>query len=493
MSDLLDRVRGLVRAASEAFADTEASARLSEIELVIDEPLRVAIAGRVKAGKSTLLNALLGDELAPTDAGECTRIVTWYREGVTYRVMAELTDNTSRQLRFTRDDGPIDVELGQLDGEQIAHLEVEWPTKALHHMTVIDTPGIGSLSETVSDRTLRFLTPDDQRATPADAVLYLMRHVHHDDITFLEAFHDDDMAQATPINAIGVLSRADEVGVARLDAMDLADRIAGRYRRDRAVRRLCQTVVPVAGLLAQAGAGLRESEYRAFALIAEMPEHERDDLLMSVDRFRVDDPAAPLTPEERAYLLERYGLFGVRLAVELLAEGEVTTATELSTALIDESGMDVLRHVLTSQFSARRETLKARSALLALEEVLAGHPGEAADAIGTQIERVRAGAHEFAETHLLNALRTQTVDLPEEQASVVERLLGIEGQSPAERLGRPATASDEELSVTARTFLHRYQRLAENPLATREQVEAARILVRTCEGLLVTIDGPSRP
>ena len=42
-----------------------------------DEPLRVAIAGKVKAGKSTLLNALVGDELAPTDAGECTKPVSY--------------------------------------------------------------------------------------------------------------------------------------------------------------------------------------------------------------------------------------------------------------------------------------------------------------------------------------------------------------------------------------------------------------------------------
>ena len=47
----------------------------------LDEPLRVAIAGKMKSGKSTLLNVLVGEEIAPTDAGECTRILTWYQYG----------------------------------------------------------------------------------------------------------------------------------------------------------------------------------------------------------------------------------------------------------------------------------------------------------------------------------------------------------------------------------------------------------------------------
>jgi predicted GTPase len=62
--------------------------RIAELRERLAGPLRVAIAGKVKAGKSTLLNALVGEKVAPTDAGECTRIVTWYRDSHNYRVTA---------------------------------------------------------------------------------------------------------------------------------------------------------------------------------------------------------------------------------------------------------------------------------------------------------------------------------------------------------------------------------------------------------------------
>ena len=74
ITDLLDR--------AIAIAGTDESRRrLTEARAPLHGPLRLAIAGKVKAGKSTLLNAMLGEELAPTDAGECTKIVTWYEQG----------------------------------------------------------------------------------------------------------------------------------------------------------------------------------------------------------------------------------------------------------------------------------------------------------------------------------------------------------------------------------------------------------------------------
>src|SRR4051812_34280101 len=78
---LTSAVGDLLRAAAAQATTPAAHADLTELSARLTGPLRVAIAGKIKAGKSTLLNALVGEELAPTDAGECTRIVTWYHRG----------------------------------------------------------------------------------------------------------------------------------------------------------------------------------------------------------------------------------------------------------------------------------------------------------------------------------------------------------------------------------------------------------------------------
>jgi hypothetical protein len=482
---LIDRVRGVLVQAETACAGTPAELKLRDVRERLDEPLRLALAGKVKAGKSTLLNALVGEELAPTDAGECTRIVTWYREGPGYKVTAVPKQGPPVQLPFQRDGGAIDVDLQGHDAGDLTQLVVDWPSSSLRQLTLIDTPGIASLSADVSARAEAFLTPEDDRATPADAVLYLMKHLHAADMGFLEAFHDEEMAQATPVNAIAVLSRADEVAVGRIDAMESAAKISERYRTDPKVRRVAQTVVPVAGLLAQSGSTLREVEHDALSTVAKMDPADLELLCLSADRFVNAD--ATLTSLEREALLDRFGLFGIRLSAELIRTNQAPTASKLSEQLVERSGLHELRRVLLSQFAARRDVLKSRSALLAVEAAVRSTPGLQSTDVLSEVERVTAGAHEFAELRLLNALRTGMVPAKPEEAAAMEQLLGAEGTTAPERLSLPLDADTGAQRQAAVDALSKWQRRAESPMASQEIKDAARVLVRTTEGLLTTL------
>jgi hypothetical protein len=484
----VEQVESLCSIALELTRGTSREAEVAAIRTRLAQPLRLAIAGQVKAGKSTLLNALVADRLAPTDAGECTRIATWYREGISYEVRAIDREGEVRQLTYRRDAGVLEIDLDGVRPEQIERLDVAWPSSALHEVTLIDTPGLGSLDDSASVRTRDFLAlEDEERPGGADAVLYLLRHLHRRDVEFLDTFLDRSLANASPVNAIAVVARADEIGAGRLDALDSAARIAGRYRADARLRALCLTVVPVATLVAETGFTLHEREGAVLKQIAARPPEETDDLLLSVDRF-VRSELEGVSAEERRRLIERLGLFGVRFGIEQFRAGTVTTPSDLARALVAVSGLRELQALLNQHFLPRARSLKARSALLALRALARELETEAPDAtarLEAGIEEIEAGAHEFAELRLVHLVLSGAVQFPSDEVEEVQRVTGP--GSAAQRLGCRPGADAEMLQAAALRAVEKWRDRAADPLADRELAEASEILVRSYEGLYAAV------
>jgi hypothetical protein len=190
---------------------------------------------------------------------------------------------------------------------------------------------------------------------------------------------------------------------------------------------------------------------------------------------------------EREHLMDRLGLFGIRLSVSLIRQGVASNATTLSTELVRRSGLLELREVLLSQFAQRRDVLKARSALLALEVVLHERSVPGSDVLATELERITSGAHEFAEIRLLNALRAGGVKVKPAEAEEMERLLGAQGGGLNTRLDLAPGSDSSEVRRALQSAIGRWQRRAESPMSSREVADAARVLIRTCEGLLVNV------
>ena len=280
-------------------------------------------------------------------------------------------------MRFRRTEDSLEVDLGDHAAEDLRYIDVEWPSERLRDIVLIDTPGLASISEDVSRRTERFLASDEEGPGDADAVIYLMRHLHPMDLSFLEAFRETVATQGAAVNSIAVLSRADEIGAARTNALQAAERVAARYRQDRRIDSLCQVVIPVAGLIAQAAASLREGETNALRTLAALPREQVDRaaaLGRALHRARLAGKPRSGDAELACSIGSGCSACGWRWSCS--SPNASDSAGEVARELERRSGILELRQVLTGQFASRAAVLKARSTLATV--VGAGRPSTAA-------------------------------------------------------------------------------------------------------------------
>lgn len=493
----IDTAPALLDEATSLLGDDEAAlVRLDLARERLAEPLRVALAGKVKAGKSTLLNAFLGEQVAPTDTGECTRVVTWYRHGSIPKVTVVPRSGRARPQPVRRVRGRLALTTADLAPEEVDRIDVRWPSPALQQLVLVDTPGLASLSEELSRQSAAALTPEDT-APVVDAVVYLMRHLHASDADFLEAFRDQQAMANQPAMTLAVLSRADEVGAGRIDALLSAGRVADRYRSDPAVRALCLDVVPVAGLLAESSRTLRQVEFEALRELSTLDRARRESMLLSADRFvstPLDDlPAAG--PAIRRTLIERFGVFGVRLAMILIRDG-YATGSALADELVRRSGLGEVSRILTTQFAARADALKGRSALLTLRHELTRRQSGGDPAVADLLARVEVclrSHHDVEELTLITTLHTAPpADLTAAQAEEAEIILGGAGTSAAERLRHSADTARSTLLDDAVEGVQRWRLVQSDPASGEATRNLCRVVIRSLEGVLAELDGELR-
>ncbi len=446
----------------------------------LNQPIRIALAGTLKAGKSTLVNALVGENIAPTDATEATRIVTWFRHGPTPKVTANHVGGRRSNVPIARDGG-LSFDFGALDPNDVVDLDVEWPAAELIDATIIDTPGTSSLSRDVSQRTLRLLVPEDG-VPRVDAVVFLLRTLNAADIALLTQIGELVGGATGALGVIGVASRADEIGAGRLDAMMSAKDVAERFTGELDRTGICQAVVPVSGLLALTARTLRQSEFAALEKLAGVDPAELNKAMLSVDRFVREDAALPVDARTRAQLLDRFGMFGIRISIAVLLSG-VRDSVTLADELLERSGLVALRDVIDQQFAQRSELLKAHTALVSLRRFVQAHPIGATPRIIADIDPLLADTHAFEELRLLSQLRSRPTTLTNDEMASLRRIIGGGGTDPASRLGlTPDAPYDGPRAAFAAA--QRWRRRAEHPLNDPFTTRACRAAVRSAEALV---------
>jgi replication fork clamp-binding protein CrfC len=489
-----DRVRAILGGTIQAYRDDPAYRQRPDVHNELDwigrrlnQPIRIALAGTLKAGKSTLVNALVGEDIAPTDATEATRIVTWFRNGPTPKVTANHRGGRRSNVPIARDptDRGLTFDFASVDPEDVVDLDVEWPATELIDTTIIDTPGTSSLNRDVSERTLRLLVPDDG-VPRVDAVVFLLRTLNAADIALLKQIGTLVGGSAGALGVIGVASRADEIGAGRIDAMLSAKDVATRFTVEMDKTGICQAVVPVSGLLALTARTLRQSEFVALEKLAGVDVAELTKAMLSVDRFVREDssegPALPVDAATRAALLDRFGMFGIRISIAVLRAG-ISDSVALADELLERSGLIALRDVIDQQFAQRSDLLKAHTALLSLRRLIEVNPIYATPYIIADIEPLLADTHAFEELRLLSQLRSRVTTLNDDEMASLRRVIGGSGTDAASRLGlQPDAPHDGPRAAFAAA--QRWRRRADHPLNDPFTTRACRAAVRSAEALV---------
>jgi GTP-binding protein EngB required for normal cell division len=136
----------------------------------------LAVLGQLKRGKSTLLNALLGQNVLPTAVLPLTAVPTWILFGQIPRARVEFNDATVPEEFASTDPAELCQFLTKFVTESgnphnqlaVAKVEVFHPAEILKNGVVfIDTPGIGSTFRHNTQTTLHFLPQ-------CDAALFLV-------------------------------------------------------------------------------------------------------------------------------------------------------------------------------------------------------------------------------------------------------------------------------------------------------------------------------
>lgn len=189
-----------------------------------EKPCVLAIAGQVKAGKSSFLNALLGMDLAAVGTTETTATINVFKYGKVKDpqkpVMVYWADGREPEAQTKEF---IDSLQGYSDevlekAEKIDHLEYIVEDKRLANITLVDTPGFASVVDEHEQRTADFFNPRREKlrnrqfeqsgalTESADAVIFISGPVAKANA---QKFFGERIPHISPFNAIGILAQID--------------------------------------------------------------------------------------------------------------------------------------------------------------------------------------------------------------------------------------------------------------------------------------------
>ena len=474
-------------------------------------PLRVALVGRVSAGKSTLVNALLGKYRAPTGIEELTFNVNWLRYGRDPHVLIHFLGGADPERRDIEELEKLTVRARHDPGLQeylsrVDYLEVLDPAPELRHFEIVDTPGLDAAFAQDATNTLRFLgrSPDDIRAASLDhasradaMILVFSAAVHAREAELLADFTGAGLGAAAPVTTVGALTKIESFWP-QADPLTEGRRVADSVMTSAGATRLLFDLRPVASLVAAGAATLTDEDYCNLAALATV---EPGLLARRAGRAEFfahrDYDDMPVPAPRRAALLRKMERYGVVLACQLLRDG-VDTIADLRAELLERSGLNSFRDLLLAHFGNRADVIKLDRVIQDVKKLRtatpAGMPPQDAvrmrDAVNA-ISELEYKEHVFAELAVLRDFYADRIHLAPDEVTDLLNVTGERGHQLADRLGLPPGTQGQVALEAARRRLSHWAGATEDPFNDQATRNAARVVRRSYDYLISDLQGES--
>ncbi len=348
----------------------------------------LAVGGRVKAGKSTFINTLLGEKLALVGTSETTATINYFVYGkpadpkkpvkVVYKDGREVYESQAFMDTFQGNDART-----MALSKGILYFERALENPILKEIDLVDTPGTGAVVDehqgaaesAFGIKDLQELRKEHSEQTQdlvkkADAVIYLVGAVaNQDNKQFLDNFQQA-CDGASALNAIGIISRIDEEEATLYNSQSQAEYVADSLKEQ------LSGVMPVSAALYEAVQKHSAHFGQWRSQLQTIPQDIFDAYLSKMQDAwdgKYDSALVKKCPNLLDISIRRqmkgdipWSVF--RAIIKTLYKAE--SADKATQELLQLSNFDKVRDILKNQFFARAKAIKCTVLLSQLNKIL---------------------------------------------------------------------------------------------------------------------------